>query len=279
MKENKKVQHNLDLSGKTIVNARLVKCKVDGVQTSPKVVEDIEDLTGAQLDALKCGDVIVKGSNGHEHAYVVAYKDEDKGELSLVYTDHENIEEVYYEKTEGEWAFVVKQIANQDYNVIRPAIADYLPNDASALAMIVSAVERGTIFDCILQLQPEGDNQGRVVGASETFKNVVYIDAEDSSINGIQIDYTIPELEVLADIQRAGNYTDGLPRFEGVNGFIQESSLGIYVCVGGKKISYTASDGKIVSAEISNESPAQGDDVVEIPADNVEKLIGANIED
>lgn len=30
MKENKKVQHNLDLSGKTIVNARLVNCRAEG---------------------------------------------------------------------------------------------------------------------------------------------------------------------------------------------------------------------------------------------------------
>ena len=152
MKENKKVQHNLDLSGKTIVNARLVNCKVEGVQTNPKVVEDIEELTGAQLDALKCGDVIVKGSNGHEHAYVVAYKDEDKGELSLVYTDHENIEEVYYEKTEGEWAFVVKQIAQQDYLFVD--VLDGLEDlSAEEKAKIRDLHERGLLFDAVIRVQ------------------------------------------------------------------------------------------------------------------------------
>lgn len=110
MKENKPITHNLDFRGKTIANARLVNCKVEGVQTNQKVVEDIEELTGAQLDALKCGDIVVEGSNGHYHAYLVAYKHEEDGELSLVYTDHETIEEVYYEKTEGEWAHVVTDI-------------------------------------------------------------------------------------------------------------------------------------------------------------------------
>lgn len=47
MKENKKVQHNLDLSGKTIVNARLVNCKItldDGtVVTLAEILSEIVD--------------------------------------------------------------------------------------------------------------------------------------------------------------------------------------------------------------------------------------------
>ena len=115
-------------------------------------VSDITSLTAIQLDALKCGDVIVKGSNGHEHAYVVAYKDEDKGELSLVYTDHENIEEVYYEKTEGEWAFVVKQIANQDYLFVD--VLDGLEDLSSEeKAKIRDLHDRGLLFDAVIRVQ------------------------------------------------------------------------------------------------------------------------------
>ena len=77
------------------------------------VVTDITALTAGQLDALRTGDVVIKNSgNGHKHAYTVAYKDDTDGELSLVYADHENVEEVYYEKTEGEWTYIITENTN-----------------------------------------------------------------------------------------------------------------------------------------------------------------------
>lgn len=70
------------------------------------VVTDITALTAAQLDALKPGHVVVKQTGNSLHAYFVAYKDEELGEIALVYTDRWTIEEVYYEKSEGVWGYV-----------------------------------------------------------------------------------------------------------------------------------------------------------------------------
>lgn len=64
-------------------------------------IADITALTNAQIDKLKVGDTVIKGT----HSYTVAYKSEN--EISLVYVDHEITEEVYYEKQNGNWAHVV----------------------------------------------------------------------------------------------------------------------------------------------------------------------------
>lgn len=42
------------------------------------------------------------------------------------------------------------QIANQDYNAIRPVVGTSIQTDAAALAEIAGHIERGTVFDCIL---------------------------------------------------------------------------------------------------------------------------------
>ena len=68
------------------------------------VVSDITALTNEQIEALRCGDIVIKNESGNKHSYVVAYKKED--EMSLVYVDHENAEEVYYEKTGSNWAYI-----------------------------------------------------------------------------------------------------------------------------------------------------------------------------
>jgi len=74
----------------------------------PEIIEvtDISSLTGDQLDVLHCGDLVVKVSGDQRHTYWVSYKDEINGELSLTYADHENVEEVYYEKSGGVWGYV-----------------------------------------------------------------------------------------------------------------------------------------------------------------------------
>ena len=73
-------------------------------------VESVETLTTPFCDKLKCGDIIVKHDDAGEHAYIVSYKSDD--EMSLTYADHQNIEEVYYEKHNGTWAKVVKDITH-----------------------------------------------------------------------------------------------------------------------------------------------------------------------
>ena len=72
----------------------------------PLEVTDITALTAEQLDALDCGEVVVKVTGTEKHSYVVNYKDETKGELLLTYADWQNVEGVYYEKGESGWAYV-----------------------------------------------------------------------------------------------------------------------------------------------------------------------------
>lgn len=105
---NKHMRVSLDMRGQTITNARIVNSTVNGMKDLPSIttVTDITALTASQLDALRPGDVVVKKSSNSLHTYVVSYKNATKGELSLTYTDHETIEEVYYEKGESGWAYV-----------------------------------------------------------------------------------------------------------------------------------------------------------------------------
>ena len=90
--------------GKRMVREDLIKKLEEKVVVAAKVA-NIKTLTNEQIDSLNCGDIVVKSENGSEHAYIVAYKKSD--EMSLVYCDHENIEEVYYEKSGSNWAWVV----------------------------------------------------------------------------------------------------------------------------------------------------------------------------
>lgn len=76
-------------------------------------VDNIEAIDQNICETLQCGDIVIKvGENGHKHAYKVAYKSDD--EMSLVYTDHENVEEIYYEKGNDGWAKQAKDISPID---------------------------------------------------------------------------------------------------------------------------------------------------------------------
>lgn len=78
--------------------------------TPPNIeVSDITALTGDQMDSLKVGDLVVKLTGNEKHGYRVSYKDSTKGECSLVYADHNNVEEVYYEKVEGAWTYIITE--------------------------------------------------------------------------------------------------------------------------------------------------------------------------
>lgn len=74
------------------------------------IVDDITALTAAQLEALRNSDIVVKRTGDQMHTYVVAYKNNEDGECSLVYADAWNVEEVYYEKKGGVWSYVVTDI-------------------------------------------------------------------------------------------------------------------------------------------------------------------------
>lgn len=76
----------------------------------PVAADDIQALTGDQLEALSAGDKVVKVDQTGEHAYVVTYKGE--GGLCLTYADCENVETIAYNKTESGWAFDDKTVTH-----------------------------------------------------------------------------------------------------------------------------------------------------------------------
>lgn len=82
------------------------------VETPKRIsVTDIEALTAGQIEALRCGDVVIKQTGTQRHAYIVAYKDDTTHEIAFVYADARNVEEVYYDKSVGDaWSMIEKKI-------------------------------------------------------------------------------------------------------------------------------------------------------------------------
>lgn len=69
-------------------------------------VTDITALTGEQLDALNCGDKVVKVTGKQKHAYIVSYKGEGVGEgLCLTYVDASVAETVSYDNKVTGWEY------------------------------------------------------------------------------------------------------------------------------------------------------------------------------
>ena len=69
-------------------------------------VEDITDIDGEILDALKCGDKVAKVTGKQRHLYNVSYKGEGVGEgICLTYVAAGLIETVSYDFTDDGWAY------------------------------------------------------------------------------------------------------------------------------------------------------------------------------
>ena len=84
---------------------RLDNVKVGRIgQDSNNPITDIKTLTNIQIDSLKIGDTVIKTTGDEKHSYTVVYKKDD--EMSLVYADCWTIEEVYYEKHDGNWTYI-----------------------------------------------------------------------------------------------------------------------------------------------------------------------------
>ena len=67
------------------------------------VVANIKGIPGEVLEALRCGDQVIKQDGTGEHCYTVSFKGATG--LCLTYTDCENVETVAYEKTGDTWAW------------------------------------------------------------------------------------------------------------------------------------------------------------------------------
>lgn len=67
---------------------------------------DITALDDEVLDALRCGDQVVKRTGNQRHAYVVSYKGDGVGEgLCLTYADASTVETVSYDRGESGWSY------------------------------------------------------------------------------------------------------------------------------------------------------------------------------
>ena len=72
----------------------------------PIEVTDITALTGDQLDALNCGDKVVKVTGKQRHSYTVSYKGEGVGQgLCLTYADASLVETVSYDNKVTGWEY------------------------------------------------------------------------------------------------------------------------------------------------------------------------------
>lgn len=72
--------------------------------TTPLEVEDITALTDEQLDALKCGDKVIKITGAQKHLYLVTYKGEGVGEGIVITCNFCGYSEaVAYDRTSEGW--------------------------------------------------------------------------------------------------------------------------------------------------------------------------------
>ena len=79
--------------------------------------DKIKQLTDAQCNSLKQGDIILKKTGKQYHTYVVSYKGEGTGEgMCLTYTASGYIETISYDFTGGHWVYNSTDIFNaEDY--------------------------------------------------------------------------------------------------------------------------------------------------------------------
>ena len=67
---------------------------------------NILELDGSVLDALRCGDQVLKITGNQRHLYTVTYKGEGVGEgICLTYIAAGLIETVSYDRTESGWSY------------------------------------------------------------------------------------------------------------------------------------------------------------------------------
>ena len=117
--------------------------RLDNIKVGRISAQNVLNLTESQINNLKVGDTIMKQIDGVGHAYTVAYK--SANEMSIVYTDHETVEEVYYEKVNGVWTYIqTDTFKPEDYYTkteIDDKLDDVLGINASDIASIKSIVE------------------------------------------------------------------------------------------------------------------------------------------
>lgn len=102
-------------------------------------VASVTNLTDAQIDALECGDVIVKKTGKQRHSYRVSYKEAKQG-ICLTYSDASIVETVSYDYSGGHWVYNSTDVTELGTeNVLIPSIAS-LDNEKTYVLKCVNGV-------------------------------------------------------------------------------------------------------------------------------------------
>ena len=99
-------------------------------------VNNIESISGALLETLRVGDVVIKNTSAGKHAYKVSYKGANG--LSLTYEDCDNVETIAYVKSNDVWAFDSKDVTPIS-TAIQPADLDFI-GTTQAKAIVAQAI-------------------------------------------------------------------------------------------------------------------------------------------
>lgn len=75
--------------------------------------DEIESLPQELLEALDCGDVIIKRTGSQKHLYRVSYKEYGKG-ICITYSDASCIETISYDCVDGVWTFNSKDVWSKE---------------------------------------------------------------------------------------------------------------------------------------------------------------------
>lgn len=170
-------------------------------------------------------------------------------------------------------------IAQQDY--LRPSGKSVY--DCHLFAALAHNIQQGTVFDTVFEMiNGDGDTEiDRVLSYTPytTEKNIYYCDTVDVGIKSFTLEHTQTQYEGLAAIQDAAEYYDNIPALEVKNGFIYDDNVAEgYICVEGKKLAVTVADDSTIAAlAISDESPTEAQNFVNISWEDAQKLIGLPI--
>ena len=170
------------------------------------------------------------------------------------------------------------QIANQDYNVIRPEYANDVSVDAIALSKLSAHRERGTIFDVVIVDANIDD---------PTFSRVLDYNKQSMNVPGKTIDvpYSPDNYIGLSAIQREMQMEDALPYLYLVDPptepYLAENGRDTLICVDGFKVIGEIFDDKFISFTVSSEKVAPeteyGSGYVNISEEDLQKLVGLEL--
>ena len=174
------------------------------------------------------------------------------------------------------------QIAQQDYNFIRSAVATLPYNDAETLAKVSGAIKRGTIFDTILSyVDPdESEHKTRVICVTDD-SLVIFYDGFNGELYTMPINYSESQYEGLAAIQKAApeDYRNFYPSFALTGSpkvYLYDNFAGYLICVDNKAVIVEQNGGLIVSLTVSDLTVGHGEGV-NIAFEDLQKLIGLPI--